>query len=277
MIFPKIGIIGHVCIDHNSVDGHNITKWGSSAMYMSKLLQKSYGYLPTIIAPYGEDFTYASEVDMLTEPTESPTLVYENILINGMRTQKCHNYKDALLPVLGDKIQLRLSQLDICFVAPLTPFFDVDTIRKFLSYLPENCLRVLLPQGYMRDFDAQGNVTKRKFIEQADFMGAFDLIIASDEDLDDALETARAWSTHDREPTYVITQAANGATVFQAGKDIHVPTQPLRQEEIVNPVGCGDMFSATLAIERAAGTPIKEAIATAHQRTRQALTEEPLV
>ena len=129
----------------------------------------------------------------------------------------------------------------------------------------------------MRDFDAQSNVTKRKFIEQADFMGAFDLIIASDEDLDDALETARAWSTHDREPTYVITQAANGATVFQAGKDIHVPTKPLRQEEIVNPVGCGDMFSATLAIERAAGTPIKEAIATAHQRTRQALTEEPLV
>ncbi len=40
---PRIVFAGHICIDHNVVDGKSQTRWGSPALYMAEYLQAARG------------------------------------------------------------------------------------------------------------------------------------------------------------------------------------------------------------------------------------------
>lgn len=273
---PVVTIIGHVCIDHNTIDGTEYEKWGSSAMYIAKYYLEHFGIKSHIISSYGRDFAkYASDFSFTEKPNDSKTLLYENIVTDGRRVQYCRN-SSPLVPVHESIIDL-LQKTDILIVAPQIPNYTAAYISDILQHVPDDSLKILLPQGFMRRVSDDGKIEKREFIEATSVVPYFDAVIASDEDYDSILDLAATWAKHAASSSIVITQAEKGATVFHEGGVKHIPTVPLPFDQIKNPVGSGDMFSAQYAIGLYNKLHPHDAVHEANKTTGQALLAEPLI
>lgn len=153
---PIVTIIGHTCIDHNTIDGIKYENWGSSAMYIAKYFSKEFGIQSHIVSSYGHDFVkYATDFVFLGTPGDHNTLLYENIVTNGDRVQFCR-HSDFSPPVdLKENIINILRRTDILIVAPMLANYSMEYIEQVMQYLPEGSLKVLLPQGYMRHINAE--------------------------------------------------------------------------------------------------------------------------
>jgi sugar/nucleoside kinase (ribokinase family) len=145
-----------------------------------------------------------------------------------------------------------------------------------MKLVPETCLKVLLPQGYMRHINADGMIEKRKFIEGEQLLTYFDAMVTSDEDSDDALRAAVIWATYKEGSSIVVTQSSKGATLFNGGQTTQVPTTPIAFSRIKNPVGSGDMFSAQLALGLYDRLDPADAVRSANETTAKALLSEPM-
>ena len=274
---PKIVVVGHVCIDHNTVEHTKYTNWGSSAMYMTKYIQKTYGVEPKIIASYGQDFApYAAGVSLYppAQP-DIPTLVYENIVKDGKRTQFCHHNEVCVPPKLDARMHRLVSSADILFLAPLTPAFHADYVSELLAGVRTSCLKVLLPQGYLRNIADDGLVSPREFDEAGETTPQFNLVILSDEDHPDAINAARSWKKSSPQTEFIVTRNANGADIIQANGEIHIPTTPVPPEQIVDSVGSGDVFGAATAFSLYDSADLPKAIETGHAAARQKLLTAP--
>lgn len=274
---PIVTIIGHVCVDHNTIDGVSRTTWGSSAMYIAKYYLKNFGVRPRIVARYGHDFTpFAQDFVFTEQPEGEMSLRYENIVNNGERVQFCHHSEvSAPVPARKDIAEM-IRGSDVVIVAPLLANYGADYIAEVMRYASSDCLKVLLPQGYMRHINAADKIEKQAFTDAAAIVPYFDLVIASEEDGDGMLELAREWASYGDGQSVVITQAEHGATVFDARGAEQVPTTPLAFSDIKNPVGSGDMFSAQLAIGMHDGLDAHEATRRANQAMAAVLLGEPL-
>lgn len=274
---PVVTIIGHVCLDHNSIDGTKYKSWGSSAMYIAKYLAKEFGITSHIVSSYGSDFVeYATEFTFIDEPGNHKTLLYENIVNNGDRVQFCHHSNFSPPIEVGANLIDLLKKTDILIVAPMLANYGIEYIEQVTEYLSPTALRVLLPQGYMRHINEEYKIEKKAFTEARHILKHFDAVIASDEDLDDALEAARDWATHKEDLSVVITQAEKGATVFYANKIAQIATTPLPFSEIKNPVGSGDIFSAQFTMSLHNKLHPHDAVSSANKATARALLSDPL-
>lgn len=274
---PIVTIIGHTCIDNNTIDGIKYESWGSSAMYIAKYFSKEFGIKSHIVSSYGHDFVkHAKELAFLEAPGDHNTLLYENIVTNGNRVQFCR-YSDESPPVeLKENVVDLLRKTDILIVAPMLANYSAEYIEQIMHYLPEQSLKVLLPQGYMRHINRENKIEKKEFVEARKILAHFDVVVASEEDCDDALEAAKEWSTHREGSSVVITQAEKGATVFHKGESAQVPTTPLPFSEIKNPVGSGDIFSAQFTMGLHRKLHPHDAVDTANKATARALLSRPL-
>jgi len=68
----------------------------------------------------------------------------------------------------------------------------------------------------------------------------FDLIFVSEEDAENMDETAQKWSMAG--PIVAVTRAERGCSIYEKGEEHNLPAFNI--EEIVDPVGAGDIFSA---------------------------------
>jgi Sugar kinases, ribokinase family len=274
---PIVTIIGHTCIDHNTIDGVRYESWGSSAMYIAKYFAKEFDVKSHIVSSYGHDFMkYATEFNFIGEPSSENTLLYENIVNNGDRTQFCkHSNFSPPVKVEGEVANL-LSQTDILIIAPMLANYSVEYIDQIMEYLPEKTLKVLLPQGYMRHINSENKIEKKEFTEAKHILKYFDVVVASDEDYDNALEVAKDWAKHKDGSSIVITQAEKGATVFHEGQSTQISTTPIPFNEIKNPVGSGDMFSAQFTMSLHNRLHPHEAVRQANEATARALLSNPL-
>jgi len=274
---PVVTIIGHACIDHNTIDGTKYEKWGSSAMYIAKYYLKHFGIKSHIVSSYGKDFSkYANDFIFTENPNGDKTLLYENIVTNGHRVQYCRN-SDCSSPVpLSEKIIDLLQKTDILIVAPQISNYSAAYISDVMSHLSGNSLKILLPQGFMRHISGDDKIEKREFAEAESILPYFDAVIASDEDYDNILDLAEKWAEHKAGSSIVITQAERGATVFHKGEVKQISTTPLPFDKIKNPVGSGDMFSAQFTIGLHNKLHPHDAVHEANKTTAQALLAESL-
>lgn len=277
MLKPVITIVGHTCIDHNTIDGTKQEKWGSSAMYIAKYYHKLFGIKSHIVSNYGHDFLkYARDFVFTENPRGNKTLVYENVVTNGCRVQHCRN-SDCSSPVpLNEDIINLLRRTNILIVAPQISNYTADYISEIVQHSPENSLKILLPQGLMRQINGDDKIEKRVFSEAEEIIRHFDAVIASDEDYDDILDLAERWAEYKTGSSIVITQAEKGAIVFHKGKAKQIPTTPLPFNKIKNPVGSGDMFSAQFAVSLHGKLHPYDAVREANMTTARALLDEPL-
>jgi sugar/nucleoside kinase (ribokinase family) len=269
---PNIVFVGHVVIDHNKVEQTSYIRWGSPAMFMTKYFKSHFGLEPTIIASYGEDFLqYAGSINLLPkQPNLTYSTAYENIVTNGHRTQYCH-HADAPLPKISPDIEAALRAADILFLAPLAPSFFSAYVAQIMHCVSPNCLKVLSPQGYLRQFDTDDLVHPREFVEAADILPYFNVMILSDEDHPQADTMAHTWKASSPDTEIIVTLNARGADIIQSKGVQHIPTTPVPLEQIVDSTGLGDIFSAAVAYYLSQHGDLVTAVKAAHLATREKL------
>ena len=268
----KITILGHVCIDKNTSENSSYSAAGSPAIFMHKIYQQLPDNEITIIAPYGADFLkYKGNAKLYPEnPKGEKTLTYENIIKNGVRIQKAHHWDMAGPVKIDNRIKKLVSGSDIVFIAPLTPDFPAGYLQNILSETKTGTLKVLSPQGYFRKFDHRDNVLAGSFREAGKILPLVDVVIVSEEDHPDMLFLAKTWAdTH--KIIVIVTLGAKGAVAFTSGKEILLPTRPVSENEVVDSVGSGDIFSAGFAYRYRQTRNIKKAGKFANALARQCL------
>jgi sugar/nucleoside kinase (ribokinase family) len=127
----------------------------------------------------------------------------------------------------------------------------------FLTVL-ENKLICACPQGWLRQWDSNGVVSKKNFEEWAMLTKA-DIICLSENDIGCDWRLAEEISKVQK--TVAITQGKHGATIFHQG-DRHF--FPACQTIEVDPTGAGDIFAAAFTLMFFQSGGIEQAAAFAH-------------
>lgn len=265
-------VLGNVCIDKNSSEKTTYKAAGGPAVFINSLLNKKKDASLTIVSSYGKDFLpYKKELNLYpSEPNVLSTLVYENIIKNGKRTQKCHFYKDAFPPVIDKNAENIIKKADILFIAPLIPYFPPDYVKKIVNQTSKNCLKILLPQGYFRDFDAKDNVVFRQFKEAEEILPLVDIVIVSNEDYPNIEKQSFSWSNK-HGTTFIITKAQKGAIIINKNKKIIVSTTPVPDRQIVDSIGAGDIFAAAFGYNYFKTKDLLKSVNLANQAAREKL------
>jgi sugar/nucleoside kinase (ribokinase family) len=98
-------------------------------------------------------------------------------------------------------------------------------------------------QGWLRAFDAEGNVTAREWADPAADLTGVHVLVLSEHDLPRAGERARAFLTF--VPIVALTRGWEGATLYTRDGAQQVPGLP---REEIDPTGAGDVFAAALLV-----------------------------
>jgi len=276
---PNIVLVGHVCIDHNTTENATYTSWGSSVLYMAKYYQAQYFALPIVVSNYGPDIVpYLPALEMLpAKPNKATTLLYENDTRTLPRIWKAHNTEVADAPALTPQIINAVQQANVIIVATLLPNYSAAYVQELLSYAKPGSLKVMCPQGYFRHINDDGLVIPRDFTEAPQIVPLFDLVIYSEEDNPRAFEIAKDWQQSATDTQIIVTQGPKGASIVTKDDVIYVPTKALAPEDIVDSVGCGDIFAATVAYSFYQTKNLQEAIKLAHKAAAQKLRAAPTV
>jgi sugar/nucleoside kinase (ribokinase family) len=271
---PNTVILGHICIDRNKAEHASYTSWGSSALYTARYFQDHFGCEPAVISAYGADFAdYRGDFMLYPEnPNAEHTLVYENIVKDNKRTQYAHYATDSVEPQLTEEIIGLIETAEILIVATLLPGYSAQYIQEALSHARPSCLKVLIVQGYLRSVDADDLVGIRDFPEAAGVLPNFDITVFSNEDHPRIEELAHVWKKQSPNTNIIMTQGPKGASIVEVdGRMRNIPTTPVPPEDIVDSVGCGDVFTAALAYHYFKGKDLAAAITAAHRAARHKL------
>jgi len=247
---PNVVIAGPVCIDHNETEGRAYTGWGSPAMYMATYLRRAHDLEPVVLSAYGEDFLpHQDGVQLLPEqPQAIDTLQFRNIITSSHRSWYAENIDSADPPELDEASIAALGIADIFILGTILPNYSPDYVKQLVSALPDHCLKAIIVQGYLRHVDDDSLVSPRIFEEAEAVLPLFDVAIISTDDHPEASKMAAEWCTKSLIGATVLTQGEDGATVFEVGEEPNqVSTERVSPDEIVDSVGCGDVFVAELA------------------------------
>lgn len=268
----NIVIIGHVCIDKNVSEHSSYVAAGSPAMFMQKIYRQFPDCNVTVVASYGEDFLPYTQGTSLYPPRPNctETLIYENITKPTGRVQKAHNRHCATPVAIDVELSRIVQDADLIFFAPLLPNLSPAYVAQIVQLKKEIAQIALLPQGYYRNFNEEDVVTVREFTEASEVLPLVDVVIVSEFDHPNMLREATSWSQ-----TYnvisVVTLGEKGAVALQSGNSIQLPTKAVAEEEIVDSVGSGDIFSAGFAYQYQKTHSIEEAGQFANELARQCL------
>jgi hypothetical protein len=285
---PIITYIGDVCIDriidHNQPDATGapaITEqWGSPGLHIMKHIYSRNTMRQaqlSLFATHGEDlYPHIKNHNFALANSAAPdvrTLVYENTILGNDRTQRCWHVERATAPLVTERLKQRLAITDILVVAPLTPNFRPEYLKQLTTLVNPKSLKLLLPQGFLRNINQQSGIVTERFFEEAEaVLPLFDATVISDEDCADALTVSREWAGYAPKNSLIVTQNEAGATVVSSKGLLHIPTQPIVPKDMIDPpVGCGDVFSIEYAITRHAGSSEPEAIRSGHNAVRRKL------
>lgn len=272
---PNTVIIGHICIDRNQGEHASYTSWGSSTLYPARYFQDHFGCEPAVISTYGPDFApYRAGFTIYPEkPNAARTLLNENIMSGNAkeRIRYSYNAQDATAPILTPETIKLIENAEIIIVGTLLPNYSAQYIQETLSHARPSCLKLLIVQGYLRSVDKDGLVGLRDFPEAKGVLPNFDIAVLSDDDHPKALELAQSWKKVSPQTQIILTQGPQGASVIDKDGPRNIPTNPVPLDDIVDSVGCGDIFAAALAYHYFKNNDLTGAIAAAHRAARRKL------
>lgn len=270
---PRVVIVGHVCIDHNVTEHATYHSWGSPAMYIADYYRRSLSLGSTIITSYGEDFLpYAKEVSLIpSEPQQPGTLLYRNIITPDLRTWYCEHVAYATPAELTPEAVEALKSADICILATILPNYDTDYVKQAFSHVRPDCVTALCVQGYLRNVTTTNKVITREFVEAGDILPLFDITVLSEEDHPNAIEMAHVWKNLPQSRNILLTQGANGASILTADGSQNIPTTPVPEKDIVDSVGCGDVFLGSVVYEYYLNRDLGQSVKKAHIAARDKL------
>ena len=222
-------VIGHVTRD---LDGSS-SRIGGTAAYAARTA-RALGCRVGVITSAGAGMDLRQSLsDVLITRLLAPTsTTFENIYTEAGRQQVIHNVARPLgFEALPHDWRARLVH-----VGPVAQECDPALV----SGLGEAFVGVT-PQGWMRQWDEDGYVSRSRWEEAELVLPYADAVVLSEEDVrgDRSVVTEYAQKTR----CLALTQGAAGCTVYAAGQVRHFPA-PTVQE--VDPTGAGDVFAASL-------------------------------
>lgn len=129
-------------------------------------------------------------------------------------------------------------QSSIVHLAPIAREVDPELATRFPSSLVG-----LTPQGWMRQWDGAGRVSRSGWEAAEPMLKSAAATVISLEDVAGDWSLIEGWATIAR--VLVVTQGRDGATVFWKGDRRHFPA-PVVVE--VDPTGAGDIFAASFFV-----------------------------
>lgn len=248
-IKPTYLCIGHCC--HDLLDKKNIL--GGTASY-SSIAARKLGATAAILTSVGRDFEFYDifknkNIDFHAKKADKTT-VFENIYdIHGKRTQYLHARAAVLLPEDVPKKWLKTPIVQFCMIADEVDFAVLECFP--------NSLKGATIQGWLRQWDNTGKISPKP-MDWAQ-LSALDIVIMSDADMA-GFESALP-SIISTVKIVVITQGAEGATVFHKAQAAHFPSYPVVE---IDSTGAGDVFAAAFLIKYGETQDVAQATAYAH-------------
>lgn len=123
------------------------------------------------------------------------------------------------------------------------------------------------PQGWLRRWDETGRVWAKAWEHAEAVLARADATVISIEDVAGDWRQALRWAAMAR--VFVVTQGAEGCTLFLNGRPFHIPAPKVVE---VEPTGAGDIFAAALFVALANGNPPEAACAFANCIAAQSVT-----
>jgi sugar/nucleoside kinase (ribokinase family) len=230
--FPGINpvdylVIGHITCDLTP-DGDQL---GGSASYAS-LTARALGQRVGMVTSWGEEAIpeILSGISIANNPSEVCT-TFENKYTPEGRIQRLEKIASELAYY---HIPESWRQSPIVHLAPVAQEVQPEIVRHF-----PNAHIYLTIQGWLRQWDSQGIVSSSEWPEARYILQQAHAAVLSEEDIQRDQYTIDAFAA--AAPILVVTQGAEGATVYTEGRVEHIPAKKVTE---VDPTGAGDIFAA---------------------------------
>ncbi len=252
--------IGHLTRDL-SPDGPQI---GGTAAYAS-LTARALGLRVGVVTSWGEDLPLGElEGIPITNLLAERSTTFENIETPEGRRQVIHHAAPSLSANL---IPDHWRSAPIVHLGPVAQEVDPNLARQF-----PDALVGLTPQGWLREWGADGKVNFGEWPEAAYVLEQASAVVISEEDLLKDQSRIDAMAAYTR--LLVVTHGEEGACLYTNGEMEFIP-QP-NSASPGYPVGAGDIFAASFFIRLHASHDPVEAIRFAHRMAAFSITRPGL-
>jgi sugar/nucleoside kinase (ribokinase family) len=235
--------IGHICQDVLP-DGW---MFGGAATYSARMAH-ALGCQVQVITSLRDDVDVRpalADIEIVRLSSDHTT-TFENEYTSAGRHQTLHAVAERLTP---DRFPATLTA-DIVHLAPIAQEVDLGWLERF----PRSLIGVT-PQGWLRQWDAQGRITPIGWAEAAEVLPHADVVIISIEDVAHNEDLVQQWAAQAK--MLVVTRGAHGCTIHTNNTFVAVPTHSV---DIVDATGAGDIFAASFLVRlRECGDPIAAA------------------
>lgn len=198
---------------------------------------KQLGWRPTIVTAASADFRppdYLVDVDWRIL-LSSATTTFRNEYTPRGRRQTIGPIARAIKKA---DIPVDCRQAILVHLCPLAQDVGPDVITAF-----DNSLRVATLQGWLRQWDSRGIVSRSEWQEADEILPKLNVAVLSIEDIEGNWHIAEKWAT--QIPILIVTQGKQGCTVFDHTHKITIPPRPAQE---LDPTGAGDVFAAAFFI-----------------------------
>jgi sugar/nucleoside kinase (ribokinase family) len=171
-----------------------------------------------------------SDVLVVRFPAEEST-TFENVCTNGRRQQVVHATAETLVPAMVPEDW----RTAIVHIGPVVHECDPALVDVF-----EEAFVGVTPQGWMRQWDGRGRVSRRQWREAAELLPHADAVVLSEEDLGGDVSLAAEYAA--RTGTLALTRGGAGCTVYAGGEIRHFAPPAVTE---LDSTGAGDVFAAS--------------------------------
>lgn len=225
-------IIGHLAKDLTS----NGTQLGGTASYAA-LTARALGLRVAVVTSFNAETLSPVELGdlMLYAFPSEQTTTFENIESSTGRKQILHHQAHKIdLAQIPDVWR----RTPIIHLAPIAQEVDAQLPQGFSP-----SLLGLTPQGWLRGWDADGNISPRKWSEMESSLHQAGAVVLSAEDVRGDEELIEEMSLASR--VLVITEGAEGVRLYWNG-DLRRFRAP--EVEVLDTTGAGDIFAAAFFV-----------------------------
>jgi 1D-myo-inositol 3-kinase len=231
--------IGHFTHD---VVGDELILGGAAAY--SSATAKKLEHKTGVISAVGKDFIHYDKLQNITliiarEPDgqlSKTTTTFQNIYENGVRRQLIKGVSATICP---EHIPDKLCDTSIVYLCPVANEIKPSVAQKF-----GNSIIGASPQGWMREWNTEGQVSPRKWDDASKVLPYIDVLIMSEEDFSPFPEILEEYA--ELVDIVVVTRGEKGSTLYHDGK---VRDFPAFKTKVVDPTGAGDVFATAFLIK----------------------------
>ena len=230
---PHFISIGH--ITHDLV-GNGITP-GGPALY-STYTARNLGVHTGMVTSFSRPLLRPSllnGIDIHCKEAEHTTTFVNLYNEEGERRQIIENVAD---PIESELIPPAWRAANIVNLCPVANEYLPEIAQLF-----DNALIGVCPQGWMRKWDTEGQVSKKDWDSFKEVLPYADLVFFSEEDVADPQKTVETYLKYTK--MVVVTCGKRGASVFSHDGEYHSPAFPTVE---VEPTGAGDVFATAFLI-----------------------------